>query len=141
LKKAVILDRDGVINEMVYRKEQDFVDSPTSLKQFSIIKGVPKALKIIKNLGFSIIIVSNQPGIAKGYYSKKTFELIRKKMHNELGKRGKMIDGEYYCLHHPHAKLLQYRKNYYLITDYLINNILLNYTEDHLIFCFSKIWN
>jgi len=32
-------------------------------------------------------------------------------MHNELGKRGKMIDGEYYCLHHPHAKLLQYRKN------------------------------
>jgi D-glycero-D-manno-heptose 1,7-bisphosphate phosphatase len=110
LNKAILLDRDGVINEMVYVKEHGLVDSPSNVKQFRIIKGVIKAIKIAKKLGYKVIIISNQPGIAKGYYDQKTFDVIRKKMRKDFFRSDLIIDDEFYCLHHPHAKLIRYRK-------------------------------
>ena len=110
MEKCVFLDRDGVINEMVYMPEHGYVDSPSNVKQFVIIKGVLKALKILKKLGYKIIIISNQPGIAKGYYNKKTFSDIKENMNKNLLKAGIVLDGEYYCLHHPNAKLHAYKK-------------------------------
>ena len=79
LSKAIFLDRDGVINEMVFITEHGFVDSPTNAKQFKLIKGVLQAIKIAKKLGYKIIIISNQPGIAKGYYNKKNLKRYEKK--------------------------------------------------------------
>ena len=87
MTKTVFVDRDGVINEMVYFEEHGFVDSPFSTSQFKIINGVPNAIKILHSLGYKIIIISNQPGIAKKHYNEKTFELIRKKMHRTLKKQ------------------------------------------------------
>ncbi len=111
LSKAIFLDRDGIINEMVFLTEHGFVDSPTNSKQFKLIKGVLQAIKIAKKLGYKIIIISNQPGIAKGYYNIKKFEEIREKMLLKFKKAKIVIDDDFYCLHHPNAKLIKYKKN------------------------------
>lgn len=108
--KAIFLDRDGVINEMVYVKEHGYVDTPSKPEQFKIIKGVTKAISKAKKLGYKVIIISNQPGIAKGYYTKDTFDKITKKMQSHLGKSNIKIDDEFYCFHHPNAKLSLYKK-------------------------------
>lgn len=95
---------------MVYIKEQGYVDTPSTPVQFKLIKGVAKAVNMAQKLGYKVIIISNQPGIAKGYYKKKIFELITKKMHSELRKNNVTLDGEFYCFHHPDAKLISYKK-------------------------------
>jgi D-glycero-D-manno-heptose 1,7-bisphosphate phosphatase len=111
MTKAVFLDRDGVINELVYYAEHGIVDSPFTTKQFKLVPGVCEAINKFHELGFKVIIVSNQPGIAKGYFSEETFDKIRKKMNDELAKKGASFDGEYYCFHHPEAKAERLKVN------------------------------
>jgi D-glycero-D-manno-heptose 1,7-bisphosphate phosphatase len=108
--KAVFLDRDGVINEVVYHKEMGIVDSPFTVDQFKLLPDVAKAINKFHEQGYKVIIVSNQPGLAKDQYTKDVFEKIRRKMEKELGKEGAKIDAEYYCLHHPEAKIGSYKK-------------------------------
>jgi len=109
--KAVFLDRDGVINELIYYEDMGIVDSPFTVEQFKLFPDVGKAIKKLKKLGFTIIVVSNQPGIAKNNFSMKTFEKIREKMKRELKKQDTAVDAEYYCFHHPYAKVKKYKKN------------------------------
>ena len=103
--KAIFLDRDGVINELVYHEEQGIIDSPFSVEQFKLLPGVGEAIKQFHDMGVKVILISNQPGMAKGHMSEETFAKIRKKMKNDLAKEGAFLDGEYYCLHHPEAKV------------------------------------
>ena len=107
--KAVFLDRDGVVNELVYHQEQEVIDSPFTVGQFKLLPGVAKAIKSLHKAGYLVILISNQPGMAKGQMTKETFEKIRKKMVTELGKVGAVLDGEYYCFHHPEAAVKQYK--------------------------------
>jgi D,D-heptose 1,7-bisphosphate phosphatase len=107
--KAIFLDRDGVINELVYHQEQEVIDSPFTVRQFKLMPGAAKAIKSLRQAGYLIVLISNQPGMAKGQMSKETFEKIRKKMQTELGKAGGVPDGEYYCFHHPEAVIKQYK--------------------------------
>ena len=109
MNRAVFLDRDGVINELVYHQEQEVIDSPFTPGQFKLIPGVTEALKTLHDDGYLTILVSNQPGIAKGHMTEKNFELIRQKMNSELSGDGAELDGEYYCLHHPEAVVEKYR--------------------------------
>jgi len=109
LNRAVFLDRDGVINELVYHQEQEVIDSPFTPRQFKLIPGVTEALKALHDNGYLTILVSNQPGVAKGHITVKNFELIRQKMNSELMVDGAEFDGEYYCLHHPEAVIEKYR--------------------------------
>jgi D-glycero-D-manno-heptose 1,7-bisphosphate phosphatase len=109
--KAIFLDRDGVINELVYYPEHGIVDSPFTTKQFKLLPGACEAINRFHELGFKVILVSNQPGIAKGYLSQETFDKIRKKMNDELAKEGTSLDGEYYCFHHPEAKVERLKVN------------------------------
>ena len=108
--KAIFLDRDGVINDLIYYSEEGIVDSPNSVKQFKITSGVFTALKKLKKLGFILLLISNQPGIAKKKYSLLEFKKIQKKMNIELEKNNIQFDAEYYCLHHPNALDLKYKK-------------------------------
>lgn len=103
MEKAVFLDRDGVINELIYHREQGIIDSPFTVNQLRIIDGVPEALQIIHEAGYKAIIVSNQPGIAKKHMTQQTFEAIRRQLTDELKKADSFVDAEYYCLHHPQA--------------------------------------
>lgn len=109
MDRAVFFDRDGVLNELVYHQEQEIIDSPFTPGQFKLIPGVTEALKKLHDAGYLTILVSNQPGIAKGHMTTRNFELIRQRMNSELIVDGAELDGEYYCLHHPDAVIKQYR--------------------------------
>jgi D-glycero-D-manno-heptose 1,7-bisphosphate phosphatase len=108
--KAVFLDRDGVINEVIYHKEMGIIDSPFTVEQFKLLPKVAEAINIFHDLGFRVIIVSNQPGMAKYHFSIDVFEKIREKMNTELKKDDAEVDAEYYCFHHPYATVKKYKK-------------------------------
>jgi D-glycero-D-manno-heptose 1,7-bisphosphate phosphatase len=103
--RAVFLDRDGVINELVYHQEQGIIDSPFTVEQFKLLPGVGEAIRNFQELDYKVILASNQPGIAKGHLSWETFDKIRQRMIDMLGIEGVSLDGEYYCFHHPEAKI------------------------------------
>lgn len=108
--KAIFLDRDGVINEIIYHKEIGIVDSPFTVEQFKLLPDVGDAINRFKNQGFKVILVSNQPGIAKNHFDMVEFEKIKEKMKNELAKSVANLDAEYYCFHHPDAKIQKYKE-------------------------------
>ena len=107
--KAVFLDRDGVINELVYHQEQEVIDSPFTPGQVKLLPGAPEAIKMLRKAGYLAVLVSNQPGIAKGHMTAEAFEKIREKLKAALSKAGAVPDGEYYCFHHPEAVIKQYK--------------------------------
>ena len=91
-RKAVFLDRDGVINELVYHREQGIIDSPFTVEQFRLLPSVCEAIQNLRETDYKIILVSNQPGIAKGILSEVTFDEIKQRMKEELTKEGASID-------------------------------------------------
>ena len=109
--KAVFLDRDGVINELIYHQEQGIVDSPFTVEQFRLFPGVGEAIRELHEMDYKVVLTSNQPGIAKERMSEEAFDKIRQKMKKELAKEGAFLDGEYYCFHHPEAKVEGLRAN------------------------------
>ena len=108
--KAVFLDRDGVINEIIYHKEMGIIDSPFTVEQFKLLPDVGKAINSFHKQGFKVILVSNQPGLAKDQCDVVVFEKIKEKMRKELTKDNAKVDAEYYCLRHPDAKIDKYKK-------------------------------
>lgn len=68
-------------------------------------------LKYSREIGYKVILVSNQSSIAKGPMSEENFEGIKKRMKEDLSKEGAFLDGEYYCLHHPEAKVEELKGN------------------------------
>jgi D-glycero-D-manno-heptose 1,7-bisphosphate phosphatase len=107
--KAVFLDRDGVVNELVYFQEKGVIDSPFIASQFQLCHGIIPAVKKFQNAGYKVIIASNQPGIAKGHITEENFAKIKETMKKQLKKGGAVLDGEYYCFHHTDAKIKQYK--------------------------------
>jgi len=92
-RKAIFLDRDGVINEEV--------DQLCKVENLKIYNFAAKAIKKINEIGDLAIIISNQPMIAKGFMTENDLNGIHKKIETELGKKGAKIDAIYYCPHHP----------------------------------------
>ena len=107
MRKAVFLDRDGVINEMVPSPEGP--DSPRSVEEFRLLPGAGAAIKSLNDLGLPVVIVSNQPGIAKGKLCADDLAAMTDLMRNQLSETLAVIDGVYYCLHHPQAVNAEYR--------------------------------
>jgi len=89
----VFLDRDGVIN-----LDSGYVGK---IKEFEFLPGVFSALKKIQDAGYRIIIITNQSGIARGFYSKKDFLELTKWMMDEFKKKRITIDQVYFCPHSP----------------------------------------
>jgi histidinol-phosphate phosphatase family protein len=91
--RAIFLDRDGTIARDVHycRRPQDFEILPT----------VPEAVRLFNANGFKVVVVTNQSGLARGFFTEETLSLIHKKMKDELAKAGARIDAIYYCSHHP----------------------------------------
>ena len=92
-RRAVFLDRDGTINV-----EKDYL---YRIKDFEFISGVPQALKRLQDAGFLLVLVTNQSGVARGYYTLEDVEILHDYMRKELSKLGVMLDGIYVCPHHP----------------------------------------
>ncbi len=110
MNRAVFLDRDGVINELVYYPEQGTIDSPFTATQLKLLPGVGQAVGNLSRAGYKIIMVSNQPGIAKGHHTMAAFQEIAEKMRDGLASEGGSLDGEYYCFHHPNAAVISLRE-------------------------------
>jgi D-glycero-D-manno-heptose 1,7-bisphosphate phosphatase len=108
--RAVFLDRDGVINDVVYYPEIGLVDSPFTVEQFRLRPRVGEAIRRLNRLGFKVIVVSNQPGIAKRHFPARSLAEMDTKMKEALGRMGAHLDATFYCLHHPEAVLKRYRR-------------------------------
>ena len=110
MKKAIFLDRDGIINELIYFPEVGVVDTPMNAGQVKLTFGIDQLIRQAKKLGYLIIVISNQPAIGLNKITDKEFNLIDKKIHNLLLKKDAKPDVFYYCFHHPYAKLAKYRQ-------------------------------
>lgn len=108
--RAVLLDRDGVINSLVYHQEAGVIDSPFRRAQFHLLPRVPEAIHLLNVLGLRVAIVSNQPGIAKGHLKPETLEWFDRKLIAAVQAAGGHIDGIFYCLHHPDAVVPSLRR-------------------------------
>jgi histidinol-phosphate phosphatase family protein len=92
-KIAVFLDRDGTICKDVH-----YMSSPDQLE---LLPGVVEGISLLNSLGLKVIIVTNQSGIARGYFTEEALNEIHQKMLKMLSEGGARIDGIYYCPHHP----------------------------------------
>ena len=102
MEKVVFLDRDGTINE-----EVNYLHRPEDLK---ILPGVPQAIKLLRDAGFRIVVVTNQAGVARGYYQPQDVEHLHEYLNRQLEKEGTWIDHFYYCPHHPVHGIGEYKK-------------------------------
>ena len=109
LNRAVLTDRDGVINEMIYQSDPGIVDQPYAPSKFELVPGIGPALRSMRDAGYKLVVVSNQPGVAKKHFSMATFKKMQAKMRRLLAKEGVRLDAEYYCFHHPQGKIAKYR--------------------------------
>ena len=110
---AVFLDRDGVLNEIVFNEDTEQMDSPQRLSEFRPFPEAADALKKIKEKGYYVFIVTNQPGAAKGKSSLKTLYDINTMYAEQLSEQGTDIDGIFMCPHYP--KMSEYTKEEFLI--------------------------
>lgn len=108
-RRAVFIDRDGVINRMSYHAEFGITDSPANPDQFELMTGAGAAIAEFNRLGLLAIVVSNQPGIAKGKFTPDLLRRMESKMIAGIESAGGKLDAIYNCLHHPEAALNEYR--------------------------------
>jgi histidinol-phosphate phosphatase family protein len=108
--KAVLLDRDGVINALVHHQDAGVIDGPFTRSQFKLLPRVPEAIRVLNDLGLGVAIVSNQPGIAKGHLKPGMLKTFERMMLSQICAAGGRIDRIYYCLHHPEAKVRKLRE-------------------------------
>lgn len=108
LDKAVFLDRDGVINELVYSKERNEYEPPHNTEDVKLIEGVFDSLKRLTGSNYRLFIVSNQPDFAKGKTSLKNLQNVNDKIRDLMEVRGIVFDGYYYCFHHPDGVIKEY---------------------------------
>lgn len=100
MEKAIFLDRDGTINVdkgYVYRS-----------KDFEFIEGVPEAIRTMKQLGYLVIVLTNQSGVARGYFREEDVLELHCYINEKLNDMGAAIDGFYFCPHHPEGTIAEY---------------------------------
>lgn len=92
-ESAVFLDRDGTMN-----KDVPYCSRP---EDFHLFPGTARAARLLNEHGYKVIVITNQSGIARGYFTEEMLGLIHQEMLNQLAKENARIDGIYYCPHHP----------------------------------------
>ena len=100
MTKVVFLDRDGVLNADIgylWRKED-----------FNWIPGAPEAVRLFNQRGWRVVVVTNQSGVARGYYQESDVQLLHDWMNEELAKHDAHIDRFYFCPHYPQGAQAKY---------------------------------
>lgn len=110
MKKAIFLDRDGIINELVYFPQAGIVDTPVNTNQVKLVFGIDELIRKAGKLGYLVIVISSQPAIGLNKISQKQFDLVDEKIRNLLLNKNLGLNAFYYCFHHPFAKLEKYKK-------------------------------
>lgn len=112
---AVFVDRDGVINEIVWNEDIEQLDSPLSVDRFEFIDGAVEGLKLLKEKGYYVFVVTNQPAAAKGKTTLKKLYDINTYMISRLQNEGVDIDDIFMCPHY--TKELPLTKEKFLIKN------------------------
>ncbi|MDF2177695.1 D-glycero-beta-D-manno-heptose 1,7-bisphosphate 7-phosphatase [Aliiglaciecola sp. CAU 1673] len=101
MDKAAFLDRDGIINV-----DHGYVSSP---EQFDFMEGIFELCAALKQKGYKLVVVTNQSGIGRGYYSEQSFWQLSDWMREQFEAQGIVLDGIYFCPHHPSDASGEYR--------------------------------
>ncbi len=97
IHKAVFFDRDGVINKEIIRS--GVVDSPLSPEEFEVYPEIIEAIRLCRHYGYKVVVVSNQPRVARGTLSREMLDKIHHKMGAVLAEAGVSLDAVYVCPH------------------------------------------
>ena len=100
MNKAVFFDRDGTLNEEVHYLHK--------IEDFKWIEGAIDAIKYCNDNGYLAIVITNQSGVARGYYPESDIMKLYDWMNDDLAKHGAHLDGIYYCPHHPTGTVKEY---------------------------------
>jgi D,D-heptose 1,7-bisphosphate phosphatase len=100
--KAIFLDRDDTLIE-----DPGYINRPEQVK---LLDGVDKALIEFRAMGYKLIVVSNQSGVARGIISEKALDEIHDRLKQLLAEKGAPLDKIYYCPYHPDGVVEKYRK-------------------------------
>ena len=106
MSRALFLDRDGILNELVYYASHDEWEAPRNASDVRMIAGVREPLLRLHSAGWLLFIVTNQPSYAKGKTSRAALEEAHARVLRELGVP---ITDSYLCLHHPEAVVEEFR--------------------------------
>jgi D-glycero-D-manno-heptose 1,7-bisphosphate phosphatase len=102
-RPAVFLDRDGTINE-----QMGYVNHTC---RFQLLPGAATAIKKLNDAHIPVVVISNQSGLARGYFPEELLTAVHEKMHKLLAVEHAKVDAIYYCPHHPEAKEERFREN------------------------------
>jgi D-glycero-D-manno-heptose 1,7-bisphosphate phosphatase len=103
-ERALFLDRDGVINiEISYLHR---------IEDVRFVPGIFSLCRTAMRLGYRLVIVTNQAGIARGYYTEADFEMLMSWMEGELRAQAVKVDAIYYCPYHPEHGIGEYRREH-----------------------------
>ncbi|MDA8165175.1 MAG: HAD family hydrolase [Desulfobacteraceae bacterium] len=103
MKPAVFLDRDGTINE-----QMGYINH---LSRFRLLPGAAAGIRLLNEKGLPVVVVTNQSGLARGYFPPELLAEVHAQMHRELAAAGAHVDAVYVCPHHPEAKRPEYRQS------------------------------
>jgi len=95
-KAAVFLDRDGTINE-----QMGYINH---VSRFQMLPRAAAGIRLLNDRHIPVVVVSNQSGLARGYFPQEVLDEVDRKMRELLAVEGAHVDGVYYCPHHPEAK-------------------------------------
>lgn len=96
-RPAVFLDRDGTLIH-----DADYLSRPSQVRFFP---DTVKALKLLKKAGYRLFVVSNQSGVARGYFTEGSVRRVQAHLRARLRARGVRLDGLFYCPHYPGGKV------------------------------------
>ena len=102
MNKAVFLDRDGVIT-----KEPPHYAH--KIDQLELIAKSAEAIRLLNESGYKVVVISNQSGVARGYYQEKDIEIYNRAMKKKLEEENAYIDAIYYCPHYSKATIKKYK--------------------------------
>jgi D-glycero-D-manno-heptose 1,7-bisphosphate phosphatase len=92
LKRAVFLDRDGVLNQTIFRDGKP--RAPYTLEDFSLLEGVPEGIQILRDNQFDLIVVTNQPDVARGWVSREAVDAVNGRLRELIN-----VDDIKICFH------------------------------------------
>lgn len=106
LAKVAFLDRDGVINKNKINK--GYIGK---IKDFKWMPGAKRTIKLLKEKNFKVVVVTNQSGVARGYFKIKDVEKLHLFMQKKLKEINAKIDKFYFCPYHVDGIIKKYKKN------------------------------
>ena len=101
MRPAVFLDRDGTINE-----QMGYINH---ISRFVMLPRAAAGIRLLNAQGIPVVVVSNQSGLARGYFPESLIQEVHAKMNRVLAETGAHVDGIYICPHHPEAKEERFR--------------------------------